>query len=152
MAGLNLLSVQDLIVQHVRTQFNSYEVYEDYILDEQELSKVSRTIKPYIVISWDGLNRSPANASFAGVRHDEYYSGFAIGIIAPTPSQCRRGMNILVDNLVGWSYDGVGVLTPTNSTGAFVVAENDGVPHMYMAMAEFTFPMNSDDPGAYITP
>ena len=152
MTGLNLIQIQDLIVDYIRTEFAQYEVYEDYILNEQELAKVDARIKPYVVISWDGLSRSARNASFAGVRQDEYYSGFAIGIIAPTPSQCRRGMNILVDNLVGWSYDGVGYLTPSNSTGAFVAAERDGVPHMYMAMAEFNFPMNAEDPGAYITP
>lgn len=152
MAGLDLVSIQDLIVSHIETEFSQYEVYQDYILNEQELLKVDARVKPYLVISWDGLSRSPANASFAGVRQDEYFSGFAIGIIAPTPSQCRRGMNILVDNLVGWSYDGVGYLTPTQSTGAFVAAERDGVPHLYMAVAEFTFPMNNDDPGAYITP
>lgn len=152
MAGLNLIEVQDLIVAHIRSEFSSYEVYEDYILNEQELLKVNNRVKPYIVISWDGLSRSPANASFGGVRQDEYFSAFSIGIIAPTPSQCRRGMNIMVDKLVGWSYDGVGVLTPLSSTGAFVIAERDGTPHLYMAMAEFTFPMNSTDPGAYITP
>lgn len=152
MAGLNLIEIQDLIVAHIRSEFSAYEVYEDYILNEQELLKVDARVKPYIVISWDGLSRSTRNASFAGVRQDEYFSGFAVGIIAPTPSQCRRGMNIMVDKLVGWSYDGIGYLTPTNSTGAFVAAERDGVPHLYMAMAEFYFPMNSEDPGAYITP
>jgi hypothetical protein len=152
MTGLNLIETQDLIAAYVKDEFPQYEVYEDYILDEEELSKQNSAIKPYIVISWDGLSRSPRGASFGGVRKDEYVSGFAIGIIAPTPNQCRRGVNIIVDRLVGWSYDGVGYLTPVNSSGAFVVAERNGRPHMYMAMAEFSFPMNSTDPGAYITP
>lgn len=152
MAGLNLVEIQDLILAHVRSEFSQYEVYEDYILNEQELLKVDARVKPYLVISWDGLSRSAGNASFAGVRKDEYFSAFAIGLIAPTPRQCRRGLNIIVDQLVGWSYDDVGFLTPTNSTGAYVVAERDGIPHLYMAMAEFTFPVNAEDPGAYITP
>ena len=152
MAGLNLVEIQDVIVDHIRDEFPQYEVYEDYILNEQELVKVDSRIKPYIVISWDGLSRSGANASFAGVRKDEYFSSFSIGIIAPTPKQCRRGLNILVDQLVGWSYVGVGYLTPGQSTGAFVIAEREGVPHLYMAMADFTFPVNAENPGAYIQP
>jgi len=152
MTGLNLVEIQDLIAAQIREEFPQYEVYEDYILDEQELEKVDSRIKPYIVISWDGLSRSPRGASFGGVRKDEYISGFAIGVIAPKPIQCRRGLNIIVDRLVGLSYDGVGYLTPINSSGSFVVAERNGRPHMYMAMAEFTFPMNAVDPGAYIMP
>jgi hypothetical protein len=151
MAGLNLIEIQDVIASHIEDEFPQYEVYQDYILDEEELSKQDSRIKPYIVISWDGLSRSPRNASFGGVRKDEYTSGFSIGVIAPKPIQCRRGLNIIVDRLVGWSYDGVGYLTPIESSGSFVVAERNGRPHMYMAMADFTFPMNSTDPGAYIT-
>lgn len=152
MSGLNLVETQDLIVDYVRDEFPQFDVYEDFILDDEELSKQDSRTEPYIVISWDGLSRSPGGASFGGVRKDEYVSGFAIGLIAPTPNQCRRGVNLIVDRLVGWSYDGVGFLTPTSSTGAFVVAERNGRPHMYMAMAEFVFPMNAIDPGAYIEP
>jgi hypothetical protein len=152
MTGLNLIDTQDLIAGYIRSEFSQYEVYEDFILDEEELAKQDAHTKPYIVISWDGLSRSPQNASFGGVRKDEYTSGFAIGIVAPKPIQCRRGVNIIVDRLVGWSYDGVGYLTPIASSGSFVAAERNGRPHMYMAMAEFTFPMNSTDPGAFIQP
>jgi hypothetical protein len=129
MAGLNLVEVQDIIAEHIIDEFPMYKVYQDYILNEEELG-----------------------ASFGGVRKDQYVSGFEIGIIAPTPSQCRRGINIIVDRLVGWSYDGVGFLTPGSSTGSFVVAERNNRPHMYMAMAEFSFPMNAVDPGSYIMP
>jgi hypothetical protein len=152
MAGLNLVEVQDIIAEHIIDEFPAYKVYQDYILDEEELAKQDSRIKPYIVISWDGLTRLNSGASFGGVRKDQYVSGFDIGIIAPTPSQCRRGINIIVDKLVGWSYDNVGFLTPGSSTGSFVVAERNNRPHMYMAMAEFSFPMNAVDPGSPILP
>lgn len=152
MSGLNLVAVQDSITAHVRAEFPAYEVYEDYILNDEELQKVDNRVKPYIVLSWDGLSRSNRGSSFSGVRFDEYYSGFSVGVIAPAPKQCRRAMNIIFDKLVGYSPDGVGYLTPSGSFGAFVVSERNGVPHLYMSMADFTFPMNVENPGSYITP
>lgn len=152
MTGLDLVSIHNTILSHIESEFSDYEVYEDYVLNEQELQRVDNRVKPYIVISWYGLNRIVQGASFAGVRKDEYESGFDIGVIAPTPKQCRLAINIIVDNLVGYSYDGVARLIPGTSTSAFVVAERDSTPHLFMAMAEFTFPVNYDDPGSYMTP
>lgn len=152
MTGFDLVSIHNIILQHIEEDFPSYKVYEDYVLNEQELQRTEKRIKPYIVISWYGLNRLKSNGSIAGVRKDEYESGFDIGVIAPTPKQCRHAINIIIDNLIGYSYDDVARLIPGTSTSAFVAAERDGVPHLYMAMAEFTFPVNTTDPGSYMTP
>lgn len=152
MAGLNLVSIQNQILAHVESEFSDYEVYEDYVLNEEELQRVDSRVKPYIVVSWFGVNRVPGASSMAGVRQDQYESGFDIGVIAPTPKQCRLAINIIFDKLVGYSYDNVAYLTPGTVTGSFVVAERNSAPHLYMAMAEFTFPVNYDDPGSYMTP
>lgn len=152
MAGLNLVPIQDDIAEYVSDEFPNYEIYQDYILNDQQLEKLSNKIKPFIIISWDGLSRSPAGASFSGVRFDEYISGFSIGVVAPAPRQCREAMNVIYDKLTGWSPDGVGKLTPSGGMGTFVIAEKSGVPHLYMSMADFTFPMNAIDPGAHIIP
>jgi hypothetical protein len=152
MAGLDLVKVQEDIYDHVVSSFPGYKVYQDFILNEQQLEKMEARVKPFIVISWDSLRRSARNASFAGVRHDEYYSGFSIGVIAPTPTQCRKAMNYITDALIGWSPDGVGKLVPTGGLGSFVVSERSGVPHLYMSMSSFVFPMNAIDPGSNIVP
>jgi hypothetical protein len=152
MAGFDLVGIQNTILTYVESEFPSYRVYEDYVLNEEELQRVDKRIKPYIVISWYGLTRLGAAGSLAGVRQDQYQSGFDIGVIAPTPKQCRYAINIIVDNLIGYAYDNVARLIPGTSTSAFVAAERDGNPHLYMAMAEFTFPVNTTDPGSYMTP
>ena len=152
MAGLDLVSIQNTIYSYIESEFDDYEIYEDYILNEQELQRVDRRVKPYIVISWYGLNRLARAAAVSGVRQDEYESGFDIGVIAPTPKQCRYAINIIIDRLVGYSYDNVAYLTPGTSTGSFVAAEREGVPHLYMAMSEFTFPVNTTSPGQPMTP
>lgn len=152
MTGLNLVSIQSTILSYIQSQFDDYQIYEDYVLNEQQLQKVNAKVKPYIVISWYGLSRIGRAAAVSGVRQDEYESGFDIGVIAPTPKQCRYAINIIIDRLVGYSYDGVGYLTPGTSTGSFVAAERDGAPHLYMAMSEFTFPVNTTSPGTPMTP
>jgi hypothetical protein len=153
MAGFDLTSIHSTILSFVESEMSDYEVYEDYVLNEQELQRVDKRVKPYIVISWFGISRQGNNASIAGVRKDEYASGFDIGVIAPTPKQCRLAMNIIIDKLIGYSFDGGNAyLTPGTSSGAFVAAEREGVPHLYMAMSDFGFPINYDSPGAPMTP
>lgn len=152
MTGFNLVSVQSTILSHLQTQFSDYEIYEDYVLNEQELQRVNKQVKPYIVVAWHGLDRLGSNAAISGVRQDEYESGFDIGVIAPTPKQCRYAINIIIDNLIGYSFDGTAYLTPGQSSSPFVAAAKDGVPHLYMAMSEFSFPMNYDNPGQAMTP
>jgi hypothetical protein len=152
MAGFNLIAMQDTIAAYVEAQFSGYEVYQDYILSDDQLQKVDSRVKPYIVISWDGLSRSANNASFSGVRNDEYSSGFSIGVIAPAPRQCREAMNLIFDRLTGYSPDGIVQLIPSGAFGTFVVAEKSGVPHLYMSMADFIFPFNVEDVGSNITP
>jgi hypothetical protein len=152
MAGFDLVSVQDTILSHLESEFSDYEIYEDYVLNEQELQRVDRRVKPYVVVAWHGLERLNSAAAISGVRHDEYESGFDIGVIAPTPKQCRYAINIIVDNLIGYSFDNTAYLTPSGSSSPFVAAARDGVPHLYMAMAEFTFPMNYNSPGTPMTP
>tara|TARA_B110000483_G_C18163005_1_gene530076 strand:+ start:1023 stop:1484 length:462 start_codon:yes stop_codon:yes gene_type:complete len=152
MTGFNLVSVQNTILSYLQTQFSDYEIYEDYLISEQELQRVNKQVKPYIVIAWHGLDRLGSNAAISGVRQDEYESGFDIGVIAPTPKQCRYAINIIIDNLIGYSFDGTAYLTPGQSSSPFVAAARDGVPHLYMAMSEFSFPMNYDNPGQAMTP
>ncbi len=151
MTGFNLTTIHDAILSFVESEMSGYEVYQDYVLNEQELQRVDARVKPYIVISWFGISRSGRNASIAGVRKDEYVSGFDIGVIAPTPKQCRLAMNIVIDKLIGYSYDGIANLTPGTSSGAFVAAEREGTPHLYMAMSDFSFPINYDNPGQAMT-
>lgn len=152
MTGFNLVSVQNTILSYLESEFPDYKIYEDYVLNEQELQRVDKRVKPYIVVAWHGLERLNSAAAISGVRRDEYESGFDIGVIAPTPKQCRYAMNIIVDNLIGYSFDNTAYLTPGGSSSPFVAAARDGMPHLYMAMAEFTFPMNYNNPGAYMTP
>ena len=153
MAGFDLTSIPSAILSFVESEMSGYEVYEDYVLNEQELQRVDKRVKPYIVISWFGISRLPSAGSISGVREDEYASGFDIGVIAPTPKQCRLAMNIIIDKLIGYSFDGGNAyLTPGTSTGAFVAAERDGAPHLYMAMSDFSFPINYDNPGQAMTP
>ena len=152
MAGFDLVSVQNTILSYLESEFSDYEIYEDYVLNEQELQRVDRRVKPYIVVAWHGLERLNSAAAISGVRQDEYESGFDIGVIAPTPKQCRYAINIIVDNLIGYSFDGTAYLTPGASSSPFVAAARDGVPHLYMAMAEFAFPMNYNSPGTPMTP
>lgn len=152
MAGLNLVYVQDVITAHIKNEFPGYEVYEDDILNDESILRIGNKVKPYIVLRWGGLGRNTANTSFAGVRYDEYNSSVDICVVAPTGSQARRGLNIIIDKLIGWKPTGGGAMTPSSGTGLYVVDDRDGVPHVYIATSRLDFAMNSEGVGSYITP
>lgn len=151
MAGLNLIPIQDNIADYIRAEFPGYELYEDTVLDDEYLLRVDGNVKPYIVLRWGGLMRSPQNASFGGVRLDEYTSNFDLNIIAPTPRQAREAMNIILDSLIGWKPDAIAPLIPLGG-GVYVQNDVNGRPHVYIASHRLEFVVNADNPGSPITP
>ena len=152
MSGLDIIPVQDAITAYIRQEFSGYEVYEDDVLDDDSLLKVSNKVKPYIVLRWGGLFRNQRGANIGGVRLDEYTSTVDVAIIAPTPRQCRLAMNLINDKLIGWKPDGIAALIPEGSGGTFVVPDTNGKPHVYIQSNRFTFAVNTSNPGSYITP
>lgn len=152
MSGLNVVAVQDIIAAHIREEFSGYQVYEDDVLDDESLLRASNKTKPYIVLRWSGLMRNGRGASFGGVRLDEYVSSVDINVVAPTPTQCRKAINVIMDKLIGWKPTGGGALTPEGGAALFVVNNREDKPHLYIASGRLTFAVNSEDPGAYITP
>jgi hypothetical protein len=152
MSGLNLVALQDIIAAHIKAEFPAYEVIEDEILDDDYLLKVNGKIKPYIVLRWSGLFRDAGATSFAGVRYDEYNSSVDINAIAPTPSQARRAMNIVMDKLIGWKPTGGGAMIPEGGGDVYVVVGDNNKPHLYIGSARLGFTVNGEDVGSYITP
>lgn len=152
MSGLNLVYVQDLIAAYVRQEFPNYEVYEDDVIDDDAVIKMSNQVKPYIVLKWGGLLRSTANTSFAGVRFDEYNSSVDVMTVAPNGKKARLSLNIILDKLTGWKPTGGGALTPFGGSALYVINNNLGAPSAYVASSRLTFTINGEDVGAYITP
>lgn len=148
MTGLDLVSVQDSILAHVESTFPEYEIVEDEVLDDEYLLKIDSNVKPFIVLRWHGLQRSPGNASFAGVRFDEYNSSVDIVVVAPSPKIGRRALGYVMNNLIGWQVPGGSQLTPTGGAAVFPVVDYEAKPHIYLATNTLSFQVNSDGVGA----
>lgn len=148
MAGLDLVSVQDAIAAHVVSTFSAYEVKQDEILDDESMLKLSNRTKPFIVLRWQGLVRSPANASFMGARFDEYNSAVDVIFVAPNPRIARQGLNMVLDELIGWRLPGGSELTPSGGSAVFPSVDYEGKPHLYLAVNTLRFQVNSIDVGA----
>lgn len=152
MSGLNLIAVQDIIEAHIKAEFPGYDVYNDDVLDDEAILKISGKAKPYIILSWGGLNRNTAATSFAGVRHDEYTSSVDIIVAAPNSRQSRVALNVILDKLIGWKPTNGGAMTPFGGIDTAVVNNSNGRPHVYLASGRLEFAINSENVGAYITP
>ena len=151
MDGINLISLQDEILAHVRSEFPNYEVLEDVILDDEYLLKINNNVKPFVIIEWGGLARQFTNASFAGVRHDEYRSDFELIALAPAPKIARRVLNMFLDKLIGWPIQG-SQLTPSGTIDNVVSRDGNGRPHLYISVGTLSFRFNSSNPEGNITP
>lgn len=148
MAGLNLVSVQDAIYAHIESVLPAYDIEEDFVLDDEVLLKLDNRIKPFITLRWYGLTRSPDNASFAGVRFDEYSSAVDIVLVAPTPKQAREGLNYALGELIGWKVPGGSQLTPSGGNSVIPVGEYQARPHLYLAVGTLSFQVNSTAVGS----
>ncbi len=148
MTGLDLIAVQDVIATHVETSFPTYDVKQDYVLDDEEILKLDNRIKPFIVLRWHGLSRSPQNASFRGARFDEYNSAVDVIVVAPNPRISRQALNYVMDELIGWQVPGGSQLTPSGGQSVASVPDYQGKPHLYLAVNTLTFQVNSDGVGA----
>jgi hypothetical protein len=147
MTGLDLISVQDTIAAHVETALPNYEIKEDYVLDDEQILKLDNRIKPFIVLRWHGLNRSPQNASLGGARFDEYNSAVDVIAIAPNPRISRQALNYVMDELIGWQVPGGSQLTPSGGQSVASVPDYQGKPHLYLAVNTLTFQVNSNGVG-----
>lgn len=148
MTGLDLIAVQDVIAAHIVSLFSAYDVKQDEVLDDESLLKLSNRTKPFIVLRWHGLERSAENASFGGVRHDEYSSAVDIVFVGPTPRIARQGLNMVMDALIGWQVPNGSQLTPTGGQSVFPSVDYEGKPHLYLAVNTLEFQVNSTDVGA----
>lgn len=148
MTGLDLIAVQDVIATHVETSLPTYDVKQDYVLDDEQILKLDNRIKPFIVLRWHGLNRSAQNASFRGARFDEYNSAVDVIVVAPNPRISRQALNYVMDELIGWQVPGGSQLTPSGGQSVASVPDYQGKPHLYLAVNTLTFQVNSDGVGA----
>jgi hypothetical protein len=148
MAGLDVVAVQDAIYDHILATFSNYEIKEDFFLDDESLLKINGLVKPFIVLRWHGLVRSPVNTSFAGVRYDEYSSAVDIVTVAAKPRDARRALNYVMDELIGWEVPGGSQLTPEGGESVFPVLDSNARPHIYLAINTLSFQVNSTAVGS----
>lgn len=149
MSGLNLIPVQENILSYVSSQFPNYDVVEDMLLDDEYVLKNNNRVKPYIVLRWGGLWRL-GSKSFTSVRNDEYVSTVDIAVVAPTPKQARRGLNAVMDVLIGWQPTNAGVMIPEGSNTLLDIPNNQGRPSVFIASTRLSYAVNTTDIGDYI--
>jgi len=152
MAGLDLFSIQDEIAAYVRSQFTAYDVIEDDFIDDDYILRLNNNVKPFIFLRWGSLLRMANNASFGGVRYDEYMSSVDVSIVAPSPRIARKASNMINDRLIGWKLSSGPALVPTGGQASWSVNDSNGRPHLFVASMRFNYSVNAESVGQNITP
>lgn len=152
MSGLNFITTQDSIEAYIKSEFSGYEVYDSDVVDDDFIVKLGNKVKPYIVLNWGGLNASPTNGSFAGVRHDEYYSTVDVSVVAPNGRQARRSLNVILDKLIGWVPVDSTALGLSGGMAVLGIPDYNGKPAVYLASQRLKYNINTTSIGSAITP
>jgi hypothetical protein len=58
MDGINLVDLQDDIAAHIVSEFPSYEIVQDEVLDDEYILRINNNVKPFIVLQWGGDRKS----------------------------------------------------------------------------------------------
>jgi len=146
MDGINLISLQDEIAAHIVSEFPNYKIVQDEVLDDEYILRIKNNTKPFVVLQFGGLARDLRGASFAGVRHDEYYSYVDIVAVAPAPRIARRVLNLFMDKLIGHRISSGSQMTPVSRVDTFSVRDSSGAPHLYLSIGSLEFKFNSTNP------
>lgn len=152
MAGLDLFAIQDEIGAHVRATFPAYDVVDDVVIDDNYILRLDNNVKPFIVLRWGSLLRSGSNASFGGVRFDEYTSSVDVNVIAPNPRISRQAANMINDQLIGWKLSSGPAMIPTGGQATWAVNDSNGRPHLFVSSMRFNYAVNAESVGENITP
>lgn len=152
MSGLDFVSVQDSIEAHVKATFPNYDVYDNDVMNDDAIIKMGNKVKPYIVLRWGGLRNSNTGGSFAGVRHDEYYSTVDVAVVAPTSRQSRLSLNVILDSLIGWKPTSSTPLAPEGGMDTLGIPDYDGKPCVYLSSHRLRYAINGENVAAHITP
>ena len=152
MSGLNYTTTQDSIEAYIAQEFPGYDVYDNDVIDDDAIIKMGNKVKPYIVLNWGGLNPSAGGSSFAGARHDEYYSTVDVCVVAPTSKQSRVALNIILDKLIGWTPTDSTPLSVSSAMDVIGVPDYDGKPVVYFATQRLKYNLNTTSIGTPIVP
>lgn len=152
MAGLDLFSIQDEIGAHIRATFPTYEVVDDVVVYDNYILRLDNNVKPFILLRWGSLLRSGGNASFGGVRYDEYTSSVDVSVVAPNPRISRQAANMINGQLIGWKLSSGPALIPTGGQATWAVNDSNGRPHLFVSSMRFNYAVNAESVGQNITP
>jgi hypothetical protein len=151
MSGLNFIAIQESIEDYVKSEFPGYEVFDNDVASDDYIIKLGGKVKPYIVLRWGGLRNSMTNGSFAGARHDEYYSTVDVAVVAQNSRQSRIALNVIIDKLIGWKPQDSTPMSLEGGMDVIGVPDYDGKPNVYVASQRLKYNVNTTDIGTPIT-
>lgn len=144
MAGIDVVTVQDIVLGEISSTFANYEVIEDGVLNDEYLLKQNNIVKPYIVVQHGGAIKSRSDTSFAGARYDSFTTTTTVSVVAPRGRQVRQVLNAITDALTGFTPTGGSELKPYITGGPWTVYNSSGTPHVFTGSVMFDYAVDTD--------
>lgn len=146
MAGLDINSVQDLILAKIETL--PYDVIEGDVGDAVTLAEKNGVLQTFIVVQFGDLLHASGGDSFGGVTHDGYYSLVRTLAVASSPRRARLAASNIGQVLLGWAPANATTLAKEWGGGAFTISNAQSKPLAYTALSSFRFETNVQGVGS----
>lgn len=151
MAGLDINSVQDLILAKIETL--PYDVIEGDVGDAMTLVQENGVAQTFVIVQFGDMLHSSGADSFGGVTQDGYYSLVRTLAVASSPRRARQAASIVGQVLLGWAPGGNGTpLAREWGGGSYVISNAQSHPLAYSALSSFRFETNIENVGSVAYP
>jgi hypothetical protein len=153
MSGFDIVTLQDAIVDKVKSLIPNTTVFEDSIPDDEALPMDSAgQLIPYVVLRFGPIRPSYTGKSIRGPRLDEYWASCDVVAISGVGRVSRMLNSGLVGELIGFKPDGIAPMqmrTDSGDPAQFVVSSNESRPTQFIASTRLRYTVNGANPGAY---
>lgn len=135
--AVSLDTIADAVLAHLRDEI-PFEVVEHAIPDSETVlrDKTTGKIKPYIAVQFGDIIQQ-GSRSFNGPRGDDYTLPIYIQVIAPEPSDTRRGASKVTDVFLGEGFTWAGLVRKRLGGAMFPMEGTNAGTEAYIAPLSF---------------
>ena len=141
MTGLDLYSVQNLIIDHIESEI-PWDLHEGGVEEAHSVAQSNGVRDPYMVIRFSDGSPQSGDESFKGTRYSGMYSVVDVMCVAATSREARGLRSMVDDKLLGLKVANSSEITKWYGGGNFNVPANNSVPAYYITITSFRFHYN----------
>lgn len=152
MAGLDLVTDQDQILEFLETSLPMFQVMEGDVGDAVTIAQEDGVASTFVVVQFGDIMPKSGDTGFCGPQNDGYYSIFRTLSVASTPRAARQAGSIINQLILKHRLASGASISKTFGGGSYILGESNSRPLNYAMLNSFQFPTNLQSPGSVVFP